>query len=395
MASYKTIYNRKKQTDRNGKALIQIEVYLSGGRRYFQTSEKIRPDQWNAGKSEVKGDPLANQRIRVIRQALEEFELTFARLHKRPFRLADFDLMSEQRASDERPEQSFQDFFREQLALDQSSVKPGTHQRKLRVHDRLLRYHGRPVRFTDLTYTLINGFDQSLRNEHGYDDSYIAKEHSILKSYVVRAIKSGLLPIHANPYDQFRAKRKNVDKIILSEPEIRRLEQVVLPDDKQHLRIYLDAWLLAYYTTLRISDITALRLQNVVETEKGLQLELKQEKTGDMVYIPLWLLHLDEGGISKATTILRRYWPISHIKPFFDRSHFHLNKRFKLVLKLAEISKLITFHSARHTGITHLAKKLPLTIVQRIAGHRKIQTTMGYLHLTNQDVEQALEQVNW
>lgn len=65
------------------------------------------------------------------------------------------------------------------------------------------------------------------------------------------------------------------------------------------------------------------------------------------------------------------------------------------MLKLAGITKPITFHSARHTGITHLVKKLPVAIVQRIAGHAKIQTTMQYLHLTNQDVEQALEQVNW
>lgn len=394
MVSYRTVFNRKNSLDKTGKGLIQIEALQNGRRRYFSTGEKATKEQWNKVKLEVKGNALANQCIRAKRQALQEFELNFPKIHNRPFRLADFDLLMDQWADDGRPTQTFSDYFKQQLALDQSSVEPETHQRKLRVHNRLLQYHGRPVGFADLTYSLIIGFDQALRNVHGFGDGYINKEHAILKNYVVRAMKSGLLPIHVNPYDQFKAKRTKVNKIILVESEIRRLEQLTIPVDKQHLRFYLDAWLLAYYTTLRISDLTTLRLRHFLETEKGYQLEKKQEKTEQMLYIPLWLLHHDENGDSKPMSILRQYWPTTD-KPFFARSHFQLNKRLKEVLKLAGITKPITFHSARHTGITHLVKKMPVPIVQRIAGHAKIQTTMQYLHLTNQDVEQALEQVNW
>ena len=314
MASYKTVYNRKNQLNKAGKALVQIEAYQTGRHRYFSTGVEITPDQWNLSKSEVKGNVLANQRIRAKRQSLEDFELTFAKIHSRPFLLADFDLLKDQWATDGRPAQTFTGYFREQLALDQASVEPGTHQRKLRVHDRLLKYNrGRPVGFADLTYSLINGFDQALHNDYG--DGYIDKEHTILKSYVVRAVKSGLLPVHANPYDHFKAKRSIVDKIILVESEIRRLEQLAIPADKQHLRFYLDAWLLAYYTTLRISDLTTLRVRHFVETDKGVQLEKKQEKTKRMLYIPLWLLHHDENGDSKPMSTLRRYWPTTD-KPF-------------------------------------------------------------------------------
>lgn len=395
VASHKPVYNRKKQLNKDGKALVQIESYDKGRRRYFSTGVEISPDQWNDKRGEVKGNALANQRIRAKRQAIEEFELTFPKLYGRPFQLADLDLLVGQWADSGKPVKTFTSFFREQLALDESSVDPETHRRKLRVHDRLLQYHrNRPVGFADLTYSLINGFDQALRNIHDYGDGYIGKEHAILKRYVVRAVKCGLLPVHANPYDHFKAKRSVVDKIILVESEVRRLEQLTIPVGKQHLQLYLDAWLLAYYTTMRISDLTTLRLRHFVEMDKGFQLEKKMEKTDRMLYIPLWLLHHNEKGESKAMSILRQYWPTAD-KLFITRSHFQLNKRFKEVLKLAGISKPITFHSARHTGITHLVKKLPVPIVQRIAGHAKIQTTMQYLHLTNQDVEQALEQVNW
>ncbi|WP_168207850.1 tyrosine-type recombinase/integrase [Spirosoma sp. KCTC 42546] len=394
MATYRTVFNRKNKLDKNNLGLVQIEALHLGQRRYFSTGVKIKPEQWNESKKEVKGSSQSNQRIRAKRQELEDFELTFAKLHGRPFRLADFDLLAEQITNDGQPVQTFTAYFKEQLELDMSGVEIETHQRKLRVYNRLLQYHGKSVGFADLTYSFIVGFDQALRNQHNLDVETIRKAHQILKSYVNRAMKSGLLPVYVDPYDQFRAKRKESDKIILAEQEVRNLEQLNIPAHKQHLQFYLDAWLLAYYTTLRISDLTTLRLRHLVVTEKGFQLEKKQEKTKRSLNIPLWLLHLNEIGESKALIILRRYWP-DNDKPIIARSHFQLNKRFKEVLKLAGITKPITFHSARHTGITHLVKKLPVPIVQRIAGHAKIQTTMQYLHLTNQDVEQALEQVKW
>ncbi|MCC5613406.1 site-specific integrase [Nostoc sp. CHAB 5834] len=395
MASHKAVYNRKNHLNKYGKALIQIESYEKGRRRYFSTGVEISPDQWNSKKGEVKGDALANQRIRAKRQSLEEFELTFSKLYGRPFHLDDLDILVDQWSNDGKPAETFTSYFFEQLSLDESSVESSTQRRKMRVHNRLLKYHqNRAVTFCDLTYSLIIGFDQSLRNVYKFGDAYIAKEHAILKSYIVRAIKSGLMPVHSNPYDQFKAKKCRVDKIILVESEIQRLEKLIIPSNKQHLQFYLDAWLLAYYTTLRISDITTLRPRHVVETDKGFQLEKKQEKTNQMLYVPLWLLHQDAQGISKPMLIIQRYWPKTD-KPFIARSHFQLNKRFKEVLKLASIYKKITFHSARHTGITHLVKKLQVPIVQRIAGHSKIETTMQYLHLTNKDVEQALEQVKW
>lgn len=394
MASYRIVYNRKNTLNKEGKALVQIEVYKAARRRYFSTEVEISPEQWNPKKGEVKNDPLSNRKIRFKRQALEEFELMFPKLYGRPFQLSDFDLMDQQDSITNQARLTFTDYFREQLAQDKSGVELGTHQRKQRVYDRLLQYHRRPVEFSDLTYSLIVGFDQSLRNDHGLDIETIRKSHQILKSYIGRALKSGLLPKPINPYEDFRAKRKESDKIILTEQEIRTLEQLVTPKEKQHLQFYLDAWLLAYYTTLRISDLTTLRAKHLTETEKGLQLDKVQEKTKRMLTIPLWNLHRNEQGVSKATIIIQKYWP-SNERPLIARSHFQLNKQFKEVLKLARIRKPITFHSARHTGITHLVKKLPIPIVQRIAGHAKIQTTMQYLHLSNMDVEQALEQVNW
>lgn len=44
---YRIVYNRKKQLDNQGKALVQIEAYLSGRKSYFSTHIYLKPDQWN------------------------------------------------------------------------------------------------------------------------------------------------------------------------------------------------------------------------------------------------------------------------------------------------------------------------------------------------------------
>src|SRR5262245_1279860 len=44
----------------------------------------------------------------------------------------------------------------------------------------------------------------------------------------------------------------------------------------------------------------------------------------------------------------------------------------------------------RHTRITRWAKVLPLPVVQRLAGHTDISTTMRYVHVSDEDVRTAM-----
>lgn len=44
--SYRLVYNRKKHLNANGKALIQVEAYLTGQKAYFSTHIYVKPEQW-------------------------------------------------------------------------------------------------------------------------------------------------------------------------------------------------------------------------------------------------------------------------------------------------------------------------------------------------------------
>jgi integrase len=391
MVSYKLVYNRKNVLDAEGKALVQIEAYQQGKRRYFTTGVRIPPASWNAKNREVKNDMAANQRIRQRLADLHQFELTFPTTHGRSLLLADFDLLPTSLTEATTPVPSFSAYMLAEIEADKPGVMRDTYQKRLRVLNRLRDFQGRDTLFDDLTFAFISRLDQAMRGQFKLDDNTIEHEHRTLKRYVGRAVSCGMLT--RNPYDQFKAKGKATNKIILTDEEIRRIETLPLDGDKQHLAIYRDAFLLGFYTMLRVSDLTTLTPKMVVEIASGLQLEKKQIKTRQLVRIPLGTLH---GG--KAQDLLRKYWPDSDSKPFFKRTHQHMNRRLKTILALAGIAKTpVGFHTARHSGITSLVRRgVGLPIVQRLAGHADIKMTMRYVHLAGADVEQALGTItNW
>ena len=54
--------------------------------------------------------------------------------------------------------------------------------------------------------------------------------------------------------------------------------------------------------------------------------------------------------------------------------------------------KNFRFHDLRHTAITRMVEKgIPLPVVQDIAGHSKIETTMRYTHVIPEQKIQAIE----
>jgi integrase len=56
-----------------------------------------------------------------------------------------------------------------------------------------------------------------------------------------------------------------------------------------------------------------------------------------------------------------------------------------------------TMHGLRHTFISMLAneKGVPLPLVQKLAGHAQISTTMRYVHETDEQLDKAIGQIDW
>ncbi|GAB3219502.1 tyrosine-type recombinase/integrase [Spirosoma arcticum] len=395
--SYQTVFNRTKKLDRNGKASVLIEAYQSRVRRYWKTGIRLSPNEWDERSKEVKKRPDLNRLIRDKINELEHFELTFSARYNRPFQLSDFDLLHSAKANIAQSSVSFTTFALEQIARDYAdkTINKITYGRYKRVVNLLTTFsQGPAVPFSVLTYSLIDAFHHHLRIVDKLELNTIYKHHQVVQKYLTRAIKKGLFEIKDNPYNDFKPKKAPVESTVLLPAEIERIEQLSFTRENEHLEFYRDTFLFAYYTLLRIGDVTQLKINNLLETDIGLVLELRAQKTGKLNRLALYQLHRTADGPSKPEKLIRKYWRTDK-RPLFARSHPRLNEYVKDVVRLAGINKPVTFHTSRHSGITFLSTVLPTPVVQQLAQHSSIATTMGYIHISRHQIEHSLSQVKW
>ncbi len=64
-------------------------------------------------------------------------------------------------------------------------------------------------------------------------------------------------------------------------------------------------------------------------------------------------------------------------------------------VKKAGVTKKFSVHTLRHSYATHLLEQgVNVRVIQRYMGHKSLETTMRYLHLTRKGQEDAYEIIN-
>jgi site-specific recombinase XerD len=141
---------------------------------------------------------------------------------------------------------------------------------------------------------------------------------------------------------------------------------------------------------LHVSDIDGERMMVYVHRGKGAKDR----------YVPL---------PHEALELLRRYWKTHRnsklIFPAVGRGHSNgahtatmpMNRAsvqgaLGRAVKKAGISKKISVHTLRHSYATHLLEQgVNIRVLQRYMGHKSLETTMRYLHLTRKGAEDAYQ----
>ena len=118
---------------------------------------------------------------------------------------------------------------------------------------------------------------------------------------------------------------------------------------------------------------------------------VKQQKTKTFVKMPLHMLF--DG---KPIKILKKYFDPNKERVFPKITNQDANRKLKYIQHFAKINKTLTFHVARHTFGTLLAivAKDPY-LIKELMGHADIQTSMTYIHMSNQLIKQKLSTIEW
>jgi integrase len=389
---YKVVFNRRKRLNKDGTAPVEISCYLkenpSNTKRYYHTTGiYILPKQWSKAHLEINkhhaNNELLNERIKNIVWELEKFELSKTKSEGGYFQLDLF----RQFKDDKKPLFSLIDFINDDIE-NNKKVSAATIKQYKNLLNILQLFKPGDIKLKEVNLSFVNKFDQFLYSKN-YAINTVWKFHKNLKRFLNLAIDMDQYPKEMYPYDKFKLKKEQTERVFLTETELKEFESINI--DKDHpLYLIKQVFLFECYTSIRYSDIRGLKRKDFDVNGEEFIIKLKALKTGKFDRIPLNKLFN-----GKPVDILKSFWREDN-KPFFgDYSLQHINRELKKLDKYHNINKNITTHAGRHTFGTTLAKKVPLPILKKLMQHSNIDTTLIYTHITNEATKKALDNIEW
>lgn len=376
---YRLVYNRKKQLNKQGTALVQVEASLNQRKVYFKTNIYLKPEHWDKRTSQVIVHPQANDLNAMLFEFVLHLQGVELTLWKRGVP-ATLSLLKDAMKKNRPVNVTFPVFAKEYVT---HSDRRESTKENLYTTITVLQEFRPGLDFKDITYTFLKDFEVYLR-EKGNGINTVAKHLRQLRTLVNEAINQGYIHADAYPFRKFKIKQEKGRHEFLTPDELKKLENLEVSDRK--LRHVLDAFLFCCYVGLRFSDFCQLSPANFIKVNGKKWLHFKSIKTGIELRLPLHLLF--EG---KALSILDRYC----ITEFASLgSNSEVNKALSAIAGMARIKKHITYHTARHTCATLLIHQgVPITTVQRLLGHTSVKTTEIYSEILSSTIVKDLRAI--
>lgn len=241
-------------------------------------------------------------------------------------------------------------------------------------------------------YTLCIGafLETQDRLDRSPSDSHIREYLLSLKK---RGLSSSTVSLHLNAIKfLYRHVLRSPSRIIIRAPKRSQKLPVVLTRkeiqrilDSTHNTKHRMMIALAYGAGLRVSEVVALRVADVLLDEGTLHIKQAKGQKDRLTLLP-------EKLVSDLRTVL--YGKDPHELVFESERGGKLSTRtlqvvFSQALKRTGLTKAATFHSLRHSFATHLIENgTSIRFVQELLGHNNIRTTQRYIHLSNPHLKQ-------
>lgn len=362
---YRLVYNRKKQLNKQGAALVQIEAYLNGRKIYLTTNVYLRPEEWDHDTSQVVDHPQANDLNAMLYEKileLQQAEIAYWRKGVSPSLLDLKNAVKHHVTADI----TFLNFARN--SVEQSNRREGTKQNIYATMHRMKNFRG-DVEIRDVNYKYLTDFEAYLRSL-GLKVNSVGKHLRNVRTLINEAINQGYMNLNDYPFRKFKIQKEKPEHRVLTQKELSKLESVALKG-KMRQRV-LDSFLFCCYSGLRFSDYKLLTDDNILSLKGNKWLSLRTQKTNIKQKIPIYLLF--EG---KALNLIGKYDSLEAMNKIGCNAD--VNRILKDITCRAGIAKRVTFHTARHTFATLLlGQSIPITTIQRLLGHTSVKTTQIY-----------------
>ena len=385
------VYNRKKSLNKNGEALIQICCYRMGVRKYFSTGIYIKPEEWNERKQIVNHFREDYEELNeLLEEKISELK-TKIKLIKEKGETATLKKLKE--VKDEKIYYSFYEFMEDQIEIrNLNEVTKKTQRRTLSV----LKEFKKELTFKELDVVFLMNFQRFIEMK-GLKTNSVYKYFKNIRTYVNLAIVMDLMDNNDYPFKKFKLKQVDGNRDFLTPEELKKLKNLEFSDDKVLDKVK-DIFLFSCYTGLRFSDIIRIEKSFFIKINDVIWLDtdIKKSKINNDITtrkkIKLPLSKLFNG---KALEIFEKY---KNDKKFLfdDFTNTQINEHLKTINHKLNLGKVLTFHVARHTCATNLIYHgVPITTVQKILGHEKVDVTQIYAKVLDVTILNDLDKIDF
>lgn len=373
--SYSCKLIQDKYLKSNGKSNITLQVIISREKAFIKTGIEVQPYLFNSNTNKViAGGGLTKAAAQDLNLILDN-ELAKANEVFVRARLKNVDLSAKLfkeifLKSENINKIDFIEFYRDELTLLKGSRKASTIVTYDRVIKRLSKFRDK-IYFNELDISFIEDFDRYLIKQ-GLNQNTRSLYHKNVNTIINTAINRGIDFI--NPYKNFKRTRIRGNRDFLTIDQLKVLINIY---ETNQLPIYqhkvLEYFLFSCYTGLRFSDIETANSSNISD-KMYIYTPIKSINKLKKVKVPL---------SDRAINIVNGKKGLL----FDTRCNQKVNVLLKDIAESAEINKHLSFHVARHTFATSfLSLGGKVEVLQKIMGHSKLETTMIYVHILEDDM---------
>ena len=352
-------------TNSFGETQILFSVTINKERKRIPTGYYINPKDWNAKTQRTKkNDDLNLVLDNMIAKSIDiqtYFKLSDKMLSLDAF-LTEFFSKS--------PSYDFISFM--QNRINELIENPNTKKKHNSICKKLRDYKGKlPFNAIDLDF--FKKYRNHLANI-GNNKSTINSNIKVIKYHLIAAQKKGIaFSFHL---DDLVAGSCSGNRTSLSVEQVKKLLNYFNSGYcKDNWSISLGYFLVSCFTGLRVSDVLALRRKDLNQEV----IRIKMVKTRSEIPVK----------ISKRAREIITYNPQLFNKFYKEQT---INKHLRDIAKYLGIYRKISMHIGRHTFATsYIRAGGDVVYLQKILGHRKLETTMIYTHISE---DEAIETVN-
>jgi site-specific recombinase XerD len=382
-------YVKRAKIDNNGKAPIYVRITVDGIRSELSIKRSVEIERWNTEAGKVKGNSeevkSINTYIDVVRNKIYDHHKRLIDANKKITAEAIKNSFLGIGDKQKTLVSIFQYHNKQVKALIGKEFAAGTHERYetvLRLLQLFLEkeYKVKDIAISDINHKFITDLEFYLKTERKNAHNTAIKYIKNFKKIVRIALANGW--IDKDPFSNFKATVKDVEREFLTEEEIQTLVSKDLHVNR--LDQVRDIFVFNCFTGLAYADVKKLSDADIVIGIDGSKwIKTNRTKTDVKSSIPL---------LPTALAILDKYKnnPVANSanKLLPVLSNQKMNAYLKEIATICKIEKNFSTHLARHTFATTvtLTNGVSLETVSKMLGHKSIKTTQHYAKIVDRKV---------